>query len=270
MKFSKETTKGIVLGSTLTLALVAGMNNVSAAGITKLIEATFNNVKVNVEGKMLNLVDVDGNKVEPFIVEGTTYLPVRAIAEGLGKSVKWDNTTNTVHISNNNTKDNGVKFVASETEKNKALEEDIIKVLKLDDDAAQKTRYYYNYIDLNGDGVKEVFVQLVGPSTSGTGGDTGLILKQKNNSFELVQKFTLIRNPIIVSSGKTNEWNDLILEVSGGGAKAHRVQLKFDGTKYPNLGDGLEMDENTNVEGTGIIQNDIRADFETGKGLFLK
>jgi hypothetical protein len=36
--------------------------------------------------------------VEPFVSDGTTYLPVRAIADALGKNVSWDNATKSVYI----------------------------------------------------------------------------------------------------------------------------------------------------------------------------
>lgn len=43
---------------------------------------------------------LDGEKlecpVEPFITEGTTFVPMRAIFEALGASVKWNGTTRTV------------------------------------------------------------------------------------------------------------------------------------------------------------------------------
>jgi hypothetical protein len=41
---------------------------------------------------------VSGASVEPFIINGTTYLPVRAVAEALGMEVRWDNTAKSVHI----------------------------------------------------------------------------------------------------------------------------------------------------------------------------
>jgi hypothetical protein len=42
--------------------------------------------------------DANGASVEPFTVNGTTYLPVRAIAEALGMEVSWDNGAKTVYI----------------------------------------------------------------------------------------------------------------------------------------------------------------------------
>lgn len=48
------------------------------------------------------LVDVNGEVKEAFIVDGTTYVPLRAISEILGYDVGWDGETNTVSISGYN------------------------------------------------------------------------------------------------------------------------------------------------------------------------
>ena len=42
--------------------------------------------------------DVNGNETYPFIYEGTTYVPIRAIAELFNASVNWDASSNTVSI----------------------------------------------------------------------------------------------------------------------------------------------------------------------------
>ena len=42
--------------------------------------------------------DVNGNIIEPFIVDGTTYLPIRAISEALNKEVLWDSESNAVRV----------------------------------------------------------------------------------------------------------------------------------------------------------------------------
>lgn len=36
--------------------------------------------------------------MEPFILDGTTYLPVRAVAGALGLGVGWDDATSTVTL----------------------------------------------------------------------------------------------------------------------------------------------------------------------------
>ena len=69
-----------------------------AASIQKQITATYKDIKLYVDGKEVVPKDAGGNVVEPFVSNGTTYLPVRAVGEALGKEVTWDGTTNTVYI----------------------------------------------------------------------------------------------------------------------------------------------------------------------------
>ncbi len=42
--------------------------------------------------------DANGNVVEPFTMNGTTYLPVRAISNALEKDVEWDGEAFSVYI----------------------------------------------------------------------------------------------------------------------------------------------------------------------------
>ena len=77
----------------LVMSLVVGASAYSGK-VTK--ELTYNNISVTLDGKKLDLRDVQGNSVEPFIFDGTNYLPVRAISEALGLDVEWDGSTNTV------------------------------------------------------------------------------------------------------------------------------------------------------------------------------
>jgi len=71
---------------------------VVAASSTKTLNAYYNNIKVVVNGQPASLRDANGNVVEPFVVDGTTYLPVRAVADVLGTSVFWDGPTYTVYL----------------------------------------------------------------------------------------------------------------------------------------------------------------------------
>jgi hypothetical protein len=160
--------------------------------------------------------------------------------------------------------------MSAESTPNPELEKAIIADIGFSsDDDIKATRYYYNYIDLNDDGQDEVFVELVGPYTSGSGGDTGLIYGLSENGFVLLQSFTLIRNPIIISNDKTNGWHDIVMVQSGGGIPAQLITMKFDGKKYPNPSDAETVAEDAVIEGKGIISNDIAADLEDGKGLYL-
>lgn len=53
-----------------------------------------------VDGVSITPKDANGTVVEPFIVDGTTYLPVRAVGEAMGKTVDWDGRTHTVYVGN--------------------------------------------------------------------------------------------------------------------------------------------------------------------------
>lgn len=187
---------------------------------------------------------------------------------GCGNSPKADQGANKgaeAHISPTPK----VEYVKSEETSNKDLEQAIKKVLNATDEDYKKTRYYYNYVDLNNDNNPEVFVQLVGPYTSGTGGDTGMIFTQTDGQYELFQQFTLIRNPIIISNSKTNGWHDLIMEAYGGGAEYKYNHLKFNGQQYPNPSSAEKLTDLTKIEGKGIINNDMAEDFQADKGLYL-
>lgn len=70
-----------------------------AASFRKNITVDYMGIKLVVDGKEVIMGnDMAGNKIEPFAYEGTTYLPVRALAEALGKNVQWDDATKTVFI----------------------------------------------------------------------------------------------------------------------------------------------------------------------------
>ena len=67
---------------------------------SRTAELFYNNIKVMLNGKEITPTDANGNAVEPFIIDGTTYLPVRGVASALGMNVGWDATTNTVTLDN--------------------------------------------------------------------------------------------------------------------------------------------------------------------------
>jgi len=92
-----QKTKYMAIGLLISLSL-ALTSTAIAATTTRTLQATFSGIKLIVDGNAVTPRDGNGNVVEPFIVDGTTYLPVRAIGEALGKEVSWDGATNTVYI----------------------------------------------------------------------------------------------------------------------------------------------------------------------------
>lgn len=160
----------------------------------------------------------------------------------------------------------------SETEHNVKLEALIAKHWQIPEEDRNKTFYEYNKVDLNGDGKQEILAVVIGDYTSGTGGDSGLIAAvNADGSLTLERAFTLMRTPLIVSDHKTNGWNDLITQQSGGGAKTVYRLLQADKNgKYPNVGDGKELEKLDQISGTAVMYNDLNADQAAGTALYLQ
>lgn len=76
------------------LALILATTTFAASN-TKTAQLYYNNIKVSLNGASIPL---NGNN-EPFIIDGTTYLPVRAISEALNLQVDWDASSNTVRLT---------------------------------------------------------------------------------------------------------------------------------------------------------------------------
>lgn len=86
-------------GGALVCLLLVGLIGSAAATVGKrTVEVDYNNIQVTMNGTAVNLVDANGSAVEPFAINGTTYLPVRAVANSLGLDVGWDGATSTVTL----------------------------------------------------------------------------------------------------------------------------------------------------------------------------
>ncbi|GEM_PF-3268293 len=93
----------IVIGMILTFAIgTASPVFAVSKDVSKQITAYFTSggksISVYINGDKITPRDGNGNQVYPFTVDGTTYLPVRAVASALGKGVEWDAATASVKI----------------------------------------------------------------------------------------------------------------------------------------------------------------------------
>ncbi len=83
-------------------ALVATVALGASSGFAKeaaeQITAVYRDIKLVVDGVLVEPKDANGDSVEPFIYNGTTYLPVRAVATAFKKDVAWDGEENTVYL----------------------------------------------------------------------------------------------------------------------------------------------------------------------------
>ena len=92
-------------GTTNTVTLTSGGTPVAPLEAAKstqgtaTVSATYRDISIIIDGVPLVPTDAAGNVVEPFLIDGTTYLPVRAISEALDLSVSWDNDTSTVALT---------------------------------------------------------------------------------------------------------------------------------------------------------------------------
>lgn len=96
------------------LLLAAAMLVTTAAATQtqqQTLTATYG-VQLVVDGQARTLTDVNGTVVRPFVSNGTTYVPIRAIAELFGAEVSYDRNSNTATIQANlNTSDAGFEYV---------------------------------------------------------------------------------------------------------------------------------------------------------------
>lgn len=77
---------------------MVGVTALAAGTVYKTITVKYDDIQIVLNGEKIEPKDADGQTVEPFIYEGTTYLPVRAIGEALNLEVAWDEASKTVTL----------------------------------------------------------------------------------------------------------------------------------------------------------------------------
>jgi len=158
-----------------------------------------------------------------------------------------------------------VSYTAADVVPDAVLEEAILTQLEgyenCDMEPVNSVRYFYNTVDLNNDNIAETIVHLVGGFTCGTGGCTTLVFRSDGTRLELISHLTLTNNPILVSHQTTNGWRDLVLYVSGGGAKTSYHRLRFTGNSYPdNPSVEPVLERDAVIKGDAYIANKILFD----------
>jgi hypothetical protein len=96
---NRDKLKGFTVGF-IVAALLFGAASAAFASVGAYpLMASFADIRIFVDGKQVDPKDASGVSAEPFIINGTTYLPVRAVAEALGMEVSWDNASKSVRIA---------------------------------------------------------------------------------------------------------------------------------------------------------------------------
>ena len=91
--------KGITLCISIILLIALFAVPASASTASRQATLEYNNIKITLDGTEITPKDVNGNAVEPFTIDGSTYLPVRAVANALKLGVGWDGDTSTVILT---------------------------------------------------------------------------------------------------------------------------------------------------------------------------
>ncbi|KYH33583.1 copper amine oxidase N-terminal domain-containing protein [Neomoorella mulderi] len=135
--------KGL-LAALLALALVAAGGTAEASVGRKTLNVDYNNVKLNVNGTLVNVQP----EQEPFIVNGVTFVPLRLVAEALNSNVDWQADTSTV-IINSKTSPEVINLKMQLIEKDKEIQSLQQQVAQLQQELAAKSGASLD--DLEGD-----------------------------------------------------------------------------------------------------------------------
>ncbi len=92
----KKRMQGFLAGALATT--IIGCVPTIAKDAYETIEVKYDNIRIFMDGEEVQPKDANGNKVEPFIYNGTTYLPVRAVGNAIGKEVSWDGVEKVVYL----------------------------------------------------------------------------------------------------------------------------------------------------------------------------
>ncbi len=98
----KRDTIQFIKGSLFTLAVVFALATggmfVYGATSNQNVTATFMQVSIYLNGTRFTPADSYGNTTLPLVYQGTTYLPLRSLANAVGIDVNWDSGTNTIYL----------------------------------------------------------------------------------------------------------------------------------------------------------------------------
>ncbi len=69
---------------------VCGLHTHAVESRTATAELNYNDIKIIIDGHIIQPTNDQGSAVDPFIVDGTIYLPLQAAAGALGCDAVWD------------------------------------------------------------------------------------------------------------------------------------------------------------------------------------
>jgi|GEM_PF-395871 len=94
--------------SSILLALALLLTILPAVGASNAVMLTYSSLRIELNGEQIIPQDSASQVVEPFSINGTTYLPVRAVASALGLDVDWRQSDNMVVLQSGGMASGGI------------------------------------------------------------------------------------------------------------------------------------------------------------------
>lgn len=227
-----EKRKVIALGAAACLAVGTLTMPSLAASVSKQITAYYNNIKLIINGETVTPKDVNGKEVEPFVIDGTTYLPVRAVAEALGQNVSWDGATQSVIIGANEEYEQPTIWL---DEMNPMSGDSRDNGDSVKDNLGNT---YEHYLD-----VREISYALNGQYEKLTG---SLVLKEYYKSYEFCSKMVVLLDGVEVYESSVFTKNsfpeEFEIDVSNGNLLEIRLMGDFEGFNSTHYHDSFSID----------------------------
>ncbi|OCH53688.1 hypothetical protein [Vibrio sp. ZF57] len=166
-------------------------------------------------GKLIAEKEKVGNVVYPIANGGLVLFEAKSAQAQV-------NTTSNVDLT--------AKQVNSSDQLDPKVDQAIREYFKIKNSSPDDTKYRWLTYDLNGDGKEELFAQL---DWCGSGGCTLLIFENHQDNWRFNSRVTLVKGDIRLGKSQNHGWQDLIFNVSGGGATPAKHTLSYSGVSYP-------------------------------------
>ena len=85
-----------LIAASLMLAMFTG-SAYAVSSYTKTINVEYG-VSLSINGQTPTLTDVNGKTVQPFVYDGTTYVPIRAVSDNLGHRIEYFSSSDTAML----------------------------------------------------------------------------------------------------------------------------------------------------------------------------
>ena len=163
-----------------------------------------------------------------------------------------------------------VEEIFSESIPYQQLAEFLIAYYQIPKEYQAETRYYYNYVDLNDDGLMEVFAVVIGEYTEVSSGNPAVILSvDAAGEFVVVEAFPSVQTPITISEQTTNGWHDIIYYSYGRDEEDGYRICRYDPEGGYQTALSEIVDELEPVGGIQILSNNLIDDMDRGCYLTL-